>query len=548
MSKTWAEPGLVCVVWTRLKLEKHSLIQDDSLADEANQNGKYYVIHSFFCQYIRNKFWDDSKRHIYQASYYKLYTNELFVLGRKSLEKDSYVNSWIEFKGEQHNFEYVMTEIGKFCDQDDCPSHITEAVYELLNRGTPDFIALCLFCIDLTNSSLLLKFIKGCEKFADDDDKKKNIWCCRYDLCMKYFDAGIEDSYQKLEPDRYGKALLDKWSINSTIQGLSLGRLNKRDFIQIKDDLKEFKDRVNTLECVVLKNYFTFHILKLEGRLLKKGLNVEQLGVTRDDCINMYNDALGVCNEYFGKSLITVDCYNQRGKLFWQFKDIGKATAEFDKAIELADSMSLRNNRRFESCLLDKGRVLISLGTDRVKEEGVVLLEDVIHRYSEYSSIQFWCLAMNSLLTVDKSRVTEVKERFFQTEMLHTSLVDLMDTVIKSDIYSLEIFEEEKFENSQAKVTDLVKAIEKLDAYLKEVQNVKNSNDKQNHMKKHLFVWQMRAALECNKFMLLSERKKFAENALTLMETCSFIDRRMEHSLREVANQKCDAKEEEMIR
>ena len=545
------------------KLEKHSLIQNDSYAEDANTDDAHadetsrseivskqsYVIHPFLCQYIRDQYWNDSKGHYYQASYFKLYTNELFVLGRKSLEKDSYVNSWIDFMGERHNFDYVMTQIGKLCDHDDGPSHVTEAIYEMLKEGTPDFIAMCLFCIDVANSSLLLKFVNMCEKFADDG-QKKNIWCCRYDICMKYFDGRIEDPYKKLEPDKYGKALLDKWSISSTIQGLSRGKWNKKEFAQIKDDLEEFKDRVNMLECVALKSYFNFHCQKLEGHLLKKSLNVKELNVTRGGCIDVYDDALYVCNECFGKSWITVDCYNQRGKLFWQFKDIEKAITEFDKAIEIAESMSLRNSRRFGSCLLDKGRVLISLGTDEMKEEGSALLQDVIHRYSEYSDIKFWCLAMASLLTVDKSRVKEVKERFYHTEKPHSSLIDVMETVIKLDVDSVgEIFEEEKLlENEKAKVTDLVKAIEKLDGYLKEMQNIKNSKDIEEHTKKRLFVWQMRAALRYNHVLLLSERKKFAENALKLMETCSFIDHGKENRLRAVLDQQYDARKEEVIR
>ena len=535
------------------KFEKHSLLQDDSHADGVNQeecaSEEYYAIHSFFCQYIKDQYWNDSKEHCFQASYYKLYTNELFVLGRESLEKDSYVNSWIEFKGEQHNFDYVMAQIGKWCDQDDCPSHVKEAVFEMFKGSTPDFIAMCLFCIDVINSSLLLKFVEGCEKLADDG-QKKSIWCCRYDLFIKYFDSEVEDPYKKLEPDKYGKALLDKWSISSTIQGLSRGKWNKKEFAQIKDDLQGFKDRVNMLECVALKNYFNFHILKLEGRLLKKGLNVKELNVTRDDCIKVYDDALDVCNECFGKSWFTVDCYNQRGKLFWLFRDIEKAITEFDKAIEIAESMSLRNSRRFGSCLLDKGRFLVDVGTEEMKKEGSILLQDVINRCSDYSDAKFWCQAMGSLLTIDKSRVKEVKERFFQTEKLDRSLVDVMEKAIKLDVDSSdETFEEEKFlENEEAKGKDLLRAIEKLDTYLRKIQDMKNWNDEHDDLKTRLFVWQMRAALRYTHVMLLSERKKFAKNALKLMETCSFIHSTNKDGLLAVVSQCCDAKEEELIR
>ena len=546
------------------KLEKHSLVQNDSYAEDSNTDDahedqtnrseslskQHYVIHSFFCQYIRDRYWNDSKGHYYQASYYKLYTNELFVLGRESLEKDNYFKSWRKFEEEQHNFDYVMVQTGKSCDQDDCPSYIKEAIIKVLEWNTSDFIAMCLFCIDLTKPSLLLKFVEVCEKCADDK-QKKNIWCCRYDICMKYFDGRIDDPYKKLEPDIYGKVLLDKWFISNTIQGLSQkrwGRWSKREFILIKKYLQEFKDGADILECVALKNYVKFHSLKLEGLLLKKGLNVKELNVTRDDCIEVYDDAMDVCNECFGKSWITVDCHNQRGKLFWQFKDIEKAIAEFDKAIEIAESMSLRDNRKFGSCLLDKGRCLINLGNEEQKEEGRALLEDAICRYNEYSDTKFWCQAMGFLLSIDDSRVKEVKERFFQTERLNSSLVDVMDKAIKLDTDSSdENFEEKNFlEVEKAKAKDLLRAIDKLEADLQEVQNVKN--DEHVLVKKRYFVWQMRAALSYSHVMLLSERKKFAENALNLMETCSFIDNRKEGSLRALVNQECDAEEEEFIR
>jgi len=530
------------------KFEEHSLIEDDSHADEVTQDERvseqYYAMHFFFCQHIKKNYWDDDKEHCYKASYYKLYTNALFVLGGRSLEKDNYKNCWIEFRREQHNFDYVMTQIGKLCDQDDCPSHVREAVYEMIKQDSPDFIAMCLFCIEVISPSLLLKFVKSCEKFADDSQKKK-VWCCHYDLYMKYFDSGVEDPYRDLEADNYGKALLDKWSLSSVIQDLSPGTWYRRDFEQMKNDLKEFKDRVDTLERVALKNYFNFHILKLKGRLLKKCLNMKELNVKTDDCIKVYDDAMNVCTECFGDSLMTFDCYNQRGKLFWQFEDKERAITEFDKAFEIAESMKLRNSRRFGSYLLDKGRVLVDLGTEEQREEGRKLLEDVICRCNEYSDTKYWCQAMGFLLTVDKSRVKEVKERFFQTEKLNSSLVEVMERVIKLDIESIdEIFEEEKLSQSEkaTKVVDLVEAIKKLDAYLKEMQNVSNSKDIEEHAKTRLFVWQMWAALRCTNVMDLSERKVYAERALEIMNGCPSIHCGKKEELLAVVNQECDAK------
>ena len=131
----------------------------------------------------------------------------------------------------------------------------------------------------------------------------------------------------------------------------------------------------------------------------------------------------------------------------------------------------------------------------------------------------------------------EVKKRFFQTEKLNSALLDVTDKAIKLDTDSSdENFEDETFlEIEKVKAKDLLRAIDKLEADLQEVQNVKN--DEHVYVKKHYFVWQMKAALSYSHVMLLSERKKFAENALKLMETCSFIDDRKEGSLRALVNQ-----------
>jgi len=354
-----------------IKLEKHSLLQDDSYADVMNQDGKYYVIHSFLCQYIKDRYWSSSKEHYYKTSYYKLYTNELFMLGRKSLEKDNYKNCWEEFEMEQHNFLYVMAQIGDSCDKGDYPSYIVEVIRELSTRETPDFIAMYLLCIDLTNPCLLHKFIKVCEDLAQDKQKKK-IWCCRYDLSVKYFDGGIEDPCKELDPDDYGKALLSKRHIsNKLIASLENERMG--NFTQIKDELEEFKNSVDNLECVTLKNYFKVHILLLKGCLLRKCLNVKKLSVTKTDCIEVYNDALDICNEHFGQSLVTFDCYNQRKKLFLQLEDVDKLAVECEKLYELLQDMSFRRTKELGSFLLGKEKPLMFRG---IKEREADLRAD----------------------------------------------------------------------------------------------------------------------------------------------------------------------------
>ena len=526
------------------RLENHSLIEDQS----SNSTG--YIIHLFLCQYIRKEYWKGSTSN--EASFTKLYTNELFVLGKESFKRDNYFDCWKEFEVEQHNFLYVMSQIGKSCDQDDCPSHIKEAIINVLTWSTSDFIAMCLFCIDLTKPSLLLKFVEVCERFASNE-QKKNIWCCRYDLSMKCFDNGIEDPYKELELDPYGKALLDKRLISNDIQSLSQKRLSTEGFARIDDELKEFKSRVDILECMALKNYFNFHILKLKGRLFKKGLNIKELNIEMGDCIKVYNDALDICNEHFGKSWITVDCHNQLGKLFRQLGDFESAVVEFDKAIELAKSMSLRNTRRFGSCLLDKGRCLIDWGIDEKVKEGRDLLENVVQLSKDVPDTRFWCRAIGFLLSVDRSKVDLVKERFFQTDKPNRSIITMMEDALKLDIDSSEedIKENNFLEQETAKAKNLKNAIAKLE----KIQNFKistyvydESTSLDNAIKKHLFMWRVWAASRYNHVLLLSERKEYAKSALEIMNACPYIHRGKERELQAVLGQDFDGMEaEEML-
>ena len=66
--------------------------------------------------------------------------------------------------------------------------------------------------------------------------------------------------------------------------------------------------------------------------------------------------------------------------------------------------------------------------------------------------------------------------------------------------------------------------------------------------KKHLFNWQMRAALEYGHVLSLSERKEFARKALEIMHTCSFIDKKREPELQTVIKEKCNPEEEKLLR
>ena len=194
-----------------------------------------------------------------------------------------------------------------------------------------------------------------------------------------------------------------------------------RDFTKVIDKLTAFQKRVEeSLECKKMKAYFMHKILKLKGSWLKKGLKHKALNISRNECVEVYNEALSICMENFRKSWLTIDCYNQLGKLHWSLKENKEATQAFDNAIELATYMSLRNSMKFATCLVDKGRFLISSRIKENMEEGRVLLEDVIGRCKDFVDNNFWFKSMEFLLKVDQSKAGIVKERYLHTDQLNS--------------------------------------------------------------------------------------------------------------------------------
>ena len=537
-------------------LEDHSLIQDDSRDDGESQNeflrGKFYMMHPFFCQFIKEKYWVNDKGHTCEISYCSLYIQQLLSLAGRALEKGKYVNCLGEFQAEQHNYFDVMEQIGRSLEADNQPSYLEKTFRkELSGMTTPDFIAQYLFCIDLMNPSSLLKYFEGCIALVNDEIKK-DIWCCIYDLNMKYYDRKIDDSHSQLKPGKYGGALLDKRNIASTLYNSHMNKTIEKNFQEILHEIKRLEDRVETLECTKMKAYFKHKALKSKGDWLKKGLKIKSLDIKRDECIDAYISALKICEENFGDSWLTIDCHNQLGKLHWSLKEYEEATQQFDNAIRSAESMSLTNNKKFASCLLDKGRFLIDTGDEKNMAEGVVLLEDVIKRCMDITHAKFWCKAMESLFIADESKVGVAKEEFFHTDKLHSSAMVLMEEATRFDLNFFDVdMEEEKFwECKRSKMEDLLKAIAHLEEILQDSREDCDENDFGASLitdaKEHLFVWRTRAVLDYKHVLPLIERKEHAQKALETIHSCSIniIYHKQEEDLRSVLNQTCDPKEE----
>ena len=532
-------------------LQEHSLVNDDSRQHESSDG--IYLIHPFLREYMRTHYWDKSQMKEYETAFYKTYADQLFDLAGTALQKDSYIDSLEEFRKEQQNFFHVMTEIGKGSGCIIRSSYLSDVFKESLNdRSTPDFIASLLFCIDITNPSLLLKFFEGCETFAEGQ-LKKNIWCCRYDLNMKYFEKQIDDPHEQLTPDDYGKAVLDKREISQKIHVSKGKNLTEEVFDEIIYFLDDYGSRVQSLDNVEIKAYFEHKILKQRGTILKRRFISNQVNADKDKCIRVLHEALEICNKVFGENWLTIDCYNQLGKLYWSFKNRENAEKAFDNAIELAESMSLTNTKKFGSCLLGKGRFLMESEDTESVNEGVALVEDSLDGCKDFSDTKFWCLAMQYLLKVDKSKADLIKARFFKTDKLNHSIMNVMDDVIRTDMDSSDedCSEESLMDSEKSKVDDLKNAI----AHLEELEKREGKSEIKTDITflrrsaiRHLFVWNMWAATRFNHVLLESERKEFAIKALEIMDAYDWIDRKKREDLESIGSSESDPKTEELIR
>ena len=506
-------------------LEEHSLVINDSRQNESAN--VIYLIHPFLREFMRTRYWNESQRQMYETAYYKTYTTQLFIVARTALQKDRYVDCLEEFRMEQHNFFHVMKEIGTGPESKNLSSHRRDVFKDVLNkRSTPDYIATLLFCFDITHPSLLLDFYEGSEAFVDGQ-LKKNVWCCRYDANMKHFEKPIGDSYNELKPDEYGKALLDKRHISQMYQS-HLSKYIENNLDQVISGIHTFRHRIQNLDNVEMKAYFEHKVLKQKGSVLRKGFKSTNPNVGKDACISVLNEALEICREVFGRSWLTIDCYNQLGKQYWLVGERQKANEAFDKAIELAKSMSLR--QRLCSCLVSKGGFLIDSGDEKLIEEGMFLIEDAIDLCKDFSDIRYWCLAMGYLVRVDKSKIQVIMDKFLRTDKLHHSMMNAMNVAMINVIALCDekLNEENFLDHEKAKVNFLRRAIERLEEIEETARICKASSTHKTFLmedaKQHLFMWNMWAATKFHHVLLADERKTFAMKALKIMDSCDFID------------------------
>ena len=502
-------------------LEKHSLISSYS---------GHYLIHPFLREFVKDKYWNTETRQKYEEAYYKAYINQLFELAKKSLEKDKFVDCLKDFCSEQQNFFHVMREIGKKFENS--PPHIGQMVKEeLLKYETPEYIYVVLFlCHEVYDlrSVVLIEFFAGCETFVEGQ-KRKNIWCCRFDVNMTIYEKKINDDFQTIKEDDFGEILVAKRRWNQAADG--------EDFQDTVSCLDRYMKKVEELGDCKIKAYFTDSLLKTKVRLLKKTCSWSD---PPDEKLLIYylKKALDKCESTFGEHWLTVDCHTQLGKLHWAQNNREAAILSFNSAVHLADRLSVTGNRRYLSCLVDKGRFLAQSGEKESIEEGKRLIDEALESCKDFPDEIMWLLAMKTLVKVDKTKREEMVKIFLEQERCNHRWLQVMRNVIVAELDSHD--EDVNAENFICLEKEKVKRLREVIEHLKYLCKSSEQEDKSfwRTAITQLYFCTMLVGTRCMHALSEGDAKGIASKALEIMKNndCIAKDKDKEEELFLIVN------------
>ena len=440
-----------------------SLIQNSLVSEDSGR----YLIHPYLREFVKSKYWNEDSRSKYDVAYYKVYISQFFELARDSLEKDNFACCLKEFRGEQQNFLHLITQIGKGSINN--PPYLRGVMKELLARPTPEYIYLMIFYYHELYSVDMIEFFKGCETFVEGQ-MKKNIWCCRFYINFKSVEKKIDDDYQDIEADEYGKAVVEKVR-------LSRLRLNKDrrkgEFEEAISSLEKFGMWVDSLNDWKMKAYFKCKILKIKVRLSKRVYSFKNNEIDKGKLVEDLEEARDICQSKFGTNGLTIDCHSQLGKLFWWLDDADKALASYDDAVNMAKSLAIsQNNNRYISSLIEKGRFLIDSKSKDAVLEGRRLIEDTLYEWKDVCSEFMWLPAMQSLVRVDRTKCDEVFNKFLKEKSLLDLLLRATDSAVSVQLnHSNEEVNEENFNEEEQLM------VEKLRKVVDHLENICNTGD-----------------------------------------------------------------------
>ena len=510
-------------------LKQHSLVSDHS--------GRY-LIHPLLREFLETEHWTEDSRKQYEVAYFKVYISQLFELAKESLEKDKLANCLKEFRSEQQYFLHVVTEVSKGCENS--PPHLESVVKELLKRPTTDYIKLVLFYCHELHLVIMNEFFRGCETFVKGQ-MKKNIWCCRFDVNMTIYNKRIDDDYD-IEADEYGKAIVGKRNLS-----LIMNRNHSEDkFKEAMEELANYRTWADTLNDNKMKAYFTYKMLKIRVRLSKRVYKVKSMGIDKSNLIRDLLDAVDVCKSTFGLHGLTIDCYSQLGKLFWFLGSTDDAKSLFDKAIEVAESLSDFRNKRHFSCLIDKGRLLVGSGQHDSIVEGKHLLETTLHEWRDACGDYMWFFAMTALVKVDRARCDEVVDKFLKEERLFYPSLCAMDSAVfaQLNIKDEEVNDENFIQKEKSMVEGLLRVIDHLENLCNDREHV--DQELLEDAISYQFMWKMWVVTNGMHILPEREAKEIASKALELLSSHDFIKPVKNGELASIMN--CDHEKYTMIK
>ena len=502
-----------------------------------------YLIHPYLCEFVRQEKWLSGDKELYQKAYEEVYLTSLFELGNRSLGKDSYPESRSEFVNERHNFLHLMASIREKNSQEKGGRESLSFLHEILERQTSEYVSVMVFVLGLVHPSTLIDFYEDCERLVTCE-MKPNIWSIRHELMMKCYDEELTKPEDYVKFDDCASVLTDSRVIHGKVWlvGKSRKTVDESQENALLEEVQGLEKRANDLKCPKMKAYFGRKVCKDTAIFFKRRKKYVKAK-------NAYENALEICKNAFGISWQTFDCYQQLAKFYFARRETENALLNFDKAEEVAEEMGVKNDKKFNAHLLNKGRFLVSTGTPENITEGTRLLENTLEFLYHDSDSNYWAEAVDCLATVDSMYYGKVIPYLRTLECPRMQLLELVRTKFEFEIKQPESnFDEEMIQQKGlAAVDDLRKAVDHV--------TLLSGYDKVEKSKLQLlefrFLWWKLLALRTDHVLLLSERAEFAQRALAEWEMDDADDvKRERHRLEEIIKESKDSdqSQEKLIR
>ena len=502
-----------------------------------------FLIHPYLCEFVRQEKWLSGDKELYERAYEEVFLTSLFELGKRSLEKDAYPESRSEFVNERNNFLHLMASIREKISQKRGGTESLSFLKGILDRQTSEYVSVMIFVLGLVHPATLIDFYEDCERLVTFE-MKPNIWSIRHELMMKCYDEELTKPEDYIIFDDCASVLTDSRVIQNKVwqAGKSKKVVDESVKNALLKEVQELEKRAKGMKCPKMQAYFGRKVCK-DSAMFYKGKNEYKKAK------KAYENALAICENVFGTSWQTFDCYQQLAMFYSGGKNTKKALQNFNKAEELAEKMEIRNDRQYNAHLLNKGRFLVSTGKPENINEGMGLLQNHLELLNIESDSNYWAMTVKCLATVDPVYYDKVIPYLCTLKCPRKQLLELVTIKFEFEITQVENdFDEEMMKpKGLAAVNDLKKAVEHVTIIL--------DYDKVEQSKLQLLefrsLWWKLLALRTDYVLFLTERADYANRALAKWEMDDADDvKRERYRLEEIIKESkdVDPNQEEMLR